>query len=320
MNVFDCKTPNEFNKTVQIHYSHVCANDGYQCVHDESDEADSQCIAIKPGPMHTIIGLVISYIVLGGICYFCEFLGDSLFVFWVPSWSYLGMISTIFPLSVVAYFLHEEKSEDASGVRKLAKAFEPGKRRTGISDEYWFNSDLASMLLRLNSSSKLLNLNLDDKGKILKIYAQHHDKRLLAGEPISIDVFFGHVKNFSEVKIFNFWVRSQVRNEILDLAYIWEDEHHDTEHKAFGCIFENVQDLELKNWIFQNHKSERGFFYQVMEHYKSLTDSETWDWIKWSLAVLMSSFGFVWFAYDAIKDFLLYLFIDYVATEILVSM
>ena len=201
----------------------------------------------------------------------------------------------------------------------MAKRFLPGKGKSGITDEYWFNSELASILLRLNSNQKLSNLTLDDKGKILKIYAQHHDRRLLAGEPVSIDVFFGHVKNFSEVKNFNFWVRSQVRNDILDLAYIWEDEHHDTQYKAFGCIFENIEDLELKYWIFENHPSERGFFYQISELYKSLTDSETWDWIKWILAVLMSGFGFLFFAFDAIKDFLAYLFIDYIATEILVS-
>ena len=143
------------------------------------------------------------------------------------------------------------------------------------------------------------SLDPEDHFLISHSYKVHHD----CGES---QVFLEHVRNIESVKMCEL---------VMDIVKTQEYKHlHDkNESEVVNCIMREVQDLELRDWVFTQF--DRGFFYDLKKIVTSAISPIIREKMGVIWIVLVGLFGLVSFYLDVFKDIVFYFTIEHVLKE-----
>ena len=128
--------------------------------------------------------------------------------------------------------------------------------------------------------------------QIRKIYEIFHNCQ-------STELFYQHVKNYNDIT---------TTELILDTTFEWEifEGHCSSKVEAIDCIFDHLEDKQLKNWIFEI--LSRGIVYSIQQKFIGVIDVLETFWKFISVFVRMFFFYF-----DIYKDILAFVVFDHIS-------
>ena len=158
---------------------------------------------------------------------------------------------------------------------------------------------LPELFAILGKKHKNYSLTSEEVADIKKIYQTFHEEGIT-------EIFYFHVRNFGNIR---------AKELIIDTVFDWElqNGHGSNNAKAMKCIFDNVQDIELKSWVFTI--LNRGKVYYFMQFFSAPINigSEIWGFISDFVSIFMTYF-------NIFKNIMAFFILHYITREIWVSM
>ena len=143
-------------------------------------------------------------------------------------------------------------------------------------------------------------LDPEESFLIIQSYEQHHNLGCS-------EVFFEHLQNCDNIKMVE---------EVIEIVKNWEYKHaHEKKiGKVYQCFMENIQDLQLRSWIFT--QMNRGCFYDLE---KKIISPKSKKMLIFYLNLFLGIVGIILFYFDIFKDILFFRILGHLWTNVLVK-
>ena len=160
-----------------------------------------------------------------------------------------------------------------------------------------FNGALITIFQK--EMTHMSKLDPEDLSLIIQSYEQHHNLNCT-------EIFFEHLQKCDNIKMVE---------EVVDCIKLWEYSHaHDkVEGKVYKCLMENIQDFQLRSWIFTH--MDRGFFYNLQ---KKIISPKNMKRLTFYLNLFLGILGIIFFYFDIFKDVLFFRILGHLWTNVLV--